>query len=71
VRSVPFALAGMTPNPQATRIWLTGRLPDGAPAREQAVLFVRGTRIYQVAILGARIDEAAASVFFDSLRLAT
>jgi len=69
VRAEAFELAGMTPNPQAVRIWLTGQLPDGTPAHELAVLFVRGTRIYQVAMLGTRLDEAAARVFFESLRL--
>ncbi len=67
--SAAFELAGMTPNPQAVRIWLEGRLPDGKPVQEQAVLFVRGTRIYQAAILGQRLDEAAAGVFFESLQL--
>lgn len=69
VRWAAFELAGMTPNPQAKRIWIAGRLPDGTPVQEQAVLFARGTRIYQVAMLGALLDEAAASVFFESLRL--
>jgi hypothetical protein len=69
VRSAAFELAGMTPNPQAMRIRFAGHLPDGAPVQEQAALFVRGTRIYQVAVLGARLDMAATSVFFESLRL--
>jgi len=69
VRSAAFALAGMTPNSQAMRIWLAGHLPDGTPVQGQAVLFVRGARVYQVAVLGTRLDEAAAGVFFESLRL--
>lgn len=69
MRSAAFELAGMTPNSQAMRIWLAGHRPDGTPVQEQAVLFVRGTRIYQAAILGTRLDEAAAGVFFESLRL--
>jgi len=64
-----FGLAGMTPNPQAVRISLVGRLPDGTPVQEQAALFVRGTRVYQVVVLGKRLDEGAVDVFFDSLRL--
>jgi hypothetical protein len=68
-RSAAFELAGMTPNPQALRIWLAGHLPDRTPVQGQAALFVRGTRIYEAALLGARLDEAAASVFFESLRL--
>ncbi len=69
VRSEAFGLAGSTPSPQAVRIWLAGQLPDGTPVQEQAALFVRGTRIYQAAVLGAHLDGGAASVFFESLRL--
>lgn len=69
VRSAPLQVAGMTPNSEARRIWLGGKLPDATPAQEQAALFARGTRVYQAAVLGARPD-AAADVFIDSLRLA-
>jgi hypothetical protein len=69
LRSAVFQVAGMTPDPRAGKIWIAGRLPDGTPVQEQAVLFARGTRVYQVALLGARLDEAAASVFFESLKL--
>lgn len=69
VRSAAFELAGMTPNPQAMRIRFSGRLPDGTPVAEEAVLFVRGTRVYQAAVLGARVDEGAVRTFFESLRL--
>lgn len=67
--AAPFAPAGATPNPHALRLRLAGRMPDGAPAQEQATLFVRGTRVYQAVVLGERLDEAAAAMFFDSLRL--
>jgi len=69
VRTLAFGLPGMTPNPQAKQIWLSGRLPDGTLVQERAVLFVHGTHIYQTAMLGVQIDEATAETFFDSLRL--
>ncbi len=69
VRSAAWELGGMTPNPDARRLWLAGSLPDGTAMQEQAALFVRGTRVYQAAVLGTRVDEAAAGAFFDSLRL--
>lgn len=69
-QSAPFELAGMTPNPQAVRIAQAGRLPDGTAVQERALLFARGTRVYQAVVLGARLDEAAAGIYFDSLRLA-
>ena len=68
-RSAAFALAGMTPNRQAVRLWLSGILPDGTPMQGQAALFVRGTRVYQVVVLGPQLDEGAVSVFFEGLRL--
>ena len=69
VRSVALDVAGMTPNPQAVRVFLAGRMPDGAPTKAQAALFVRGTRVYQAVVLGARLDDGAVNVFFESLRL--
>jgi len=69
MRSATFGLAGMTPNAQAVRLWLTGRMPDETPVKEQAVLFVRGTRVYQAVVLGPRLDDAVVNVFFEGLRL--
>jgi hypothetical protein len=68
VRSVAFDVTGMTPNPQAARVKLEGRLPDGTKRQEQAALFTRGTRVYQAVVLGPRVEDAAANVFFESLR---
>ena len=70
-RSAAFELAGMTPNPQAVRIAQAGRLPDGTAVEEKAVLFTRGTRVYQAVVLGVRLDEGVAGVYFDSLRFST
>ena len=69
IRSAAFTLAGMTPNPQAVRVALAGRLPDGTVVQEHAVLFARGVRVYQAVVLGVRLDEGAANIYFDSLRL--
>lgn len=69
VRSTAFELARMTPNPQAVRITQAGRLPDGTAVEERAVLFARGTRVYQAVALGVRLDEAAVGIYFESLRL--
>jgi len=71
VRLAALEVAGMTPDPHAARVWLTGRRPDGTPVQEQAALIARGTRVFQVVVLGTRIDDGAASVFFESLRLAS
>ncbi len=65
----PFALAGMTPSPEAVRLRASGHAPDGAPIVEEAALFTHGTRVYQAAVLGARLDAAAVELFFENLRL--
>lgn len=64
----PLAVPGMTPNAEARRLRISGRLPDGTPVQEQAALFAHGTQVYQAAVLGARPD-AAAQVFVDGLRV--
>jgi hypothetical protein len=69
VRTEPFGVAGMTPNAEAVRLRITGHLPDATPAQERAALFARGTRVFQVAVVGTHLDEVAANAFFESLRL--
>ena len=69
VDSAAFQLNGMTPNPQAVRLRLQGRLPDGSAAQEQAVLYAKGTRVYQAAVLGATLRGETADAFFDGLKL--
>jgi hypothetical protein len=69
VRSAAFQVTGMTPNPQALRIRLAGHRPDGTPVQLRAALFARGTSAFQAVVLGTRIDDVAADVFFDNLRI--
>jgi hypothetical protein len=57
----------MTPSPDARQVLLAGRLPNATPVRERAAVFARGTHVYQATVLGPQPD-AAAEVFFDSLR---
>lgn len=67
--SQPAQVIGMTPNPQAARVSMTGRLPDGAPVQEQAAFFVKGLRVYQAHAIGATLAPEVAAVFFDGLKL--
>lgn len=67
--AAPFPIAGTTPNPQALRLSVNGRMPDGAIAHEAAALFARDTRVYQAVVLGPRLDKQAVDTFFDNLRL--
>lgn len=60
---------GMTPQPQAGRQALSGRLSDGQRVDEQVAVFARGTHVYQATVVGARLDADAIDSFFGSLRL--
>ena len=63
------AVSGMTPNPQAQRVRVDGRFPDGTAVREDLLFFVKGTVVYQATVLGARVDASAVDSFFDGLKL--
>ena len=64
----PLQIAGMTPNPQATRLAIDGQLPDRSPVQEQAAFFAQGLRVYQAAVIGARPAAAAVEAFMAGLR---
>jgi hypothetical protein len=69
VAGEPHAVAGMSPNPDARRRQLQGRLPDGRPVREEHLTFARGTRVYQLSVVGAAPPPAAVQSFFESATL--
>jgi len=60
---------GETPNPQAGRFAVSGRLPDGQLVSGRLVLAARGPAVMQATALGPRPDESALDTFFDSVRL--
>jgi hypothetical protein len=62
---------GMTPNPQSARLSLAGRLPDGTAVREHAVFVVKGLRIYQASVIGARAAPDVADTFFAGMKFAS
>ncbi len=59
----------MTPNPDARRRQLQGRLPDGRPVREEHLTFARGTRVYQLSVIGTSPSAAATREFLASALL--
>ena len=69
--STPLFVEGMTPNPQAGRQAFAGQLSDGLRVEERVAVFVRGTRVYQATVVGARLDVEAVETFFGALRLPT
>ena len=67
--TLPAHIAGMTPNAQASRQRLVGRLNDGQAVEEQVAVFARGTQVYQATMVGARLDADSIEMFFGALRL--
>lgn len=65
---VPLQVKGMTPNEQAVRVTVAGKLPDGAAIQEHAAFFVRGLRVYSATVIGARPSPQAVEVFFAGLK---
>lgn len=65
----PAAVPGMTPNPDARRWRLQGRLPGGQAVTEQVQVFAHGTRVFQAAVIGPQADEPRAGPFFEGLKV--
>ena len=65
------AIAGATPNGESGLVRIDGRLPDGRPVVEHAAFFVRGTMLYQAAVVqaGAPVGRDALDNFFGAIRL--
>jgi hypothetical protein len=66
--TVPIQIKGMTPNEQAVRVAVVGKLPDGAAVQEYAAFFVRGLRVYSATVIGAEPPPQAVEVFFSGLK---
>ncbi|MEP6876247.1 MAG: hypothetical protein ABI887_17975 [Burkholderiales bacterium] len=67
-RSVPLQIQGMTPNEQAVRVTVAGKLPDGVAVQEHAAFFVHGLRVYAATVIGAKPPPQAVEVFFGGLK---
>jgi hypothetical protein len=64
----PLTIANATPNPAAGRFVIDGRLPDGGAVQAHSALFVRGLRVYQATVIGAKPEPSAVDTFLGSLR---
>jgi hypothetical protein len=62
-----LTIPGMTPNDQAARLTVTGRLPDGARVREHVAFFTRGLRVYQATVIGAEPVQQVVDTFLGGL----
>jgi hypothetical protein len=65
----PVQVPGMTPNEDARRFVLEGRLPSGEATIEHLAVFARGARVYQATVIGAGPSTEAVGAFFDAIRL--
>ena len=64
----PLQVRGMTPNDQAARLAVAGRLPDGAAVEEHAAFFTRGLRVYQATVIGAKPAPQTVDSFIAGLK---
>lgn len=62
----PVKVAGA---PQARGVQADGTDPQGQAVRSRAAYFANGTQVFQAAVYGARLDEAALEAFFGGLSL--
>jgi hypothetical protein len=60
---------GMTPNAHAGRIRMEGKLPSGEAAQAAAGFFVKGTRVFQVTVVGSKLDGQALETYLGGLKL--
>ena len=67
--SEPLQVSGMTANSQAARLAMSGHLPDGAPVQEQAAFFVKGLRVFQASVIGAKLVPEMTETYFSGLKL--
>jgi hypothetical protein len=66
----PSMIANETTNAASGRFAIDGHLPDGAGVHEDAAFFVRGLRVYQATVVGAKPAAEAVDMFLGSLKFA-
>ena len=64
----PLQLVGASAYPEAGRVLLAGRLPDGKAVKEHAAFFAKGLRVYQAIVIGADPGADATDGFLSGLR---
>lgn len=69
-RAAALQIKGMTPNAQAARMTIAGKLPDGAAVQAHAAFFTRGLRVYQATVIGAKPVPAVVDTFMAGLKFA-
>ena len=67
-KSESVQVVGMTPNLNALRVSLAGRLPDGTPVQAHAAFFAKGLRVYQATVMGPTLTPQVTQTFLSGLR---
>lgn len=70
VAAQPWVVPGMTPQPQAGRWQLSGRLPDGQAMESMMAITSRGRHVVQISVTSARLGETQFQPFLDGVRFA-
>ena len=65
----PFSVNGGTPNADAVRELVAGKLPDGQVVREHVGVFARATWAVQITALGVAPSPEAVATFFESVHV--
>lgn len=65
----PMRVPGMTPNTLAERLRFEGKLPSGEAVSQEAGFLARGTRVWQVSVMGQPLEREAVETFFENLKL--
>jgi hypothetical protein len=69
--AAPVQVAGMTPNPRATKQAILGQSGDGRRLEMHAAVFARGTTVFQATVVGQAVDALVLDQFFTALRFPT
>ena len=64
----PLRMPGIAPDPDALRLTVVGRHPDGSEIVERAALFAHGGRVFHAAVLGGEPTAMALETFFEGLK---
>lgn len=66
--AVAHSVAGASPNAAAGRFQIQGRAPDGKAMQAVVLVFAKGTRVFQLTALGAKLPAEAVETFIASAR---
>ena len=65
----PLLVPGITPNSLSQRWAVNGQRADGNAVEQQFTVFSGGLKVYQISVIGQKLDPAATDTFFGSLKL--